>query len=137
MILWIADKITTVIAKNNAEVLKNLFERKKTSPRSPCKKTAKYAVKGVCGLTDAFIKITITQAFNISPREVENNAINEIRITANPLSNAPLKGILNACRIPPSTDSLKAQSAVSLMIADELSGDGICSKFLIILPVLI
>ena len=71
------------------------------------------------------------EAFNISPRE-ENNDIREINITAKPLSKAPLNGILKACNIPPSTDSLNAHSAVILIIANDLSSEVRFSKVLIV-----
>jgi hypothetical protein len=79
---------------------------------------------------DAFIKTTIIEAFSISPRE-ENNDNRDINMTANPLSNAPLNGMLKACNIPPSTDSLNAHSAVILIIANDLSSEVRSSKVLI------
>ena len=75
------------------------------------------------------------EALSISPRE-ENNDIREINITAKPLSNAPLKGTLKACNIPPSTDSLNAHNAVIRIIANDLLRDVRFSKVLIIGPAL-
>ena len=133
-ILWVPDKATTVTANKIAETLKIFLEKKKISPRQPCKKTAKYAVKGVYGLMVTFIIITMIEAFNISPRE-ENKDIREINIAANPLNNAPLKGILKACRIPPSTDSLNAHNAVILTTANDLSSEVRFSKVLMLNPI--
>ncbi len=130
-ILWAPDRTTTVIANRMTEVLKNLFEKKKSSPSNPCIRTAACAVNGTYGLIVALIKTTIIEALSISPRE-ENNDIKEINITAKPLSNAPLNGILSACKIPPSTDSLNAHSAVILIIANDLSRDVRFSKVLIL-----
>jgi len=76
--------------------------------------TAKYAVNGVCGLTKAFINITIKVDLKISLLFFENNAIKQINRTAALLMNIPLNGTTNACSIPPKADSLNAQRAVIL-----------------------
>lgn len=79
--------------------------------------TAKYAVKGVYGLTIAFIKITINVDLKISLLSFENKAIREINKTAAALMNNPRNGMASAWSIPPKADSLNAQSAV-ILIAD-------------------
>jgi hypothetical protein len=61
-------------------------------------------------------KITFTVDSKITLLESLKYASKEMKITALPPMNKPVKGILSACRIPPSAASLNAQRAVILSI---------------------
>ena len=85
----------------------------------PWTKTAKYEVNGTNGVTTTLTKITIKVDFRIWDFEFEYWAIREIKKTAAPPTNNPVKGILKACKIPPRAASLNPQSAVSLFTFNE------------------
>ena len=111
----LCEPVNTPIDKpnNRGERRENLLLKKNISPRIPCKKTARYAAIGVCGLIAALMINTIIVALRISPRFSEKCAINEMIMMAAEDIIIPLNGICAACKSPPSIDSLKAQRAVN------------------------
>lgn len=58
----------------------------------------------------------------ICPRLAEKFAIKLMMMIAMLEMTIPRKGILKACSTPPSADSLNPQSAVSLVVANEVAG---------------